>query len=105
MAVVALPRPDDLLTAPERAALALLDAALAIARAALLAENHEVVTLGDPEHRRDPPLTCVLAARLPARLHRLLRHDAKSTRLQAAIDACSSSGTDPVDNRYTMGIR
>jgi len=67
MALVALPRPEDLLTAPERAALALLDAALAVARAALLAENPDVATLGDPEHGRDPPLTCVLAARLVAR--------------------------------------
>lgn len=73
--VVALPRPDDLHAAPERAALALLDAALAVARAALLAENPEVASLGDPERGRAPPLTCVLAARLVARgddLHELL---------------------------------
>ncbi len=80
---VALPRPDDLLAAPERAALALLDAALAVARAALLAENPEVATLGDPEHGCDPPLTCVLAARLVARgdaLHQLV------ARYLAAVD-------------------
>ena len=73
--VVALPRPNDLLVAPERAALALLDAALAVARAALLAENPEVASLGDHEHGRDPPRTCVLAARLVARgdaLHELV---------------------------------
>lgn len=75
MAVVALPRPDDLHTAPERAALALLVAALAVARASLLAENPDVATLGDPQYGPDPPLTCVLAARLVARgddLHELL---------------------------------
>jgi len=74
MLVVALPRPDDLLNAPERAALALLDAALAVARAALLAENPDVAVLGDPVYGHDPP-TCVLAARLVAHadaMHHLL---------------------------------
>jgi hypothetical protein len=75
MALLVLPRPDDLLSAPERAPLALLDAALAVARAALLAQNAEVAALGDPVYGRDPPMTCVLAARLVARadaLHDLL---------------------------------
>jgi hypothetical protein len=74
MVVVALPRPDDLHNAPERAALALLDAALALARAALLAENPDVAMLGDPVYGHDPP-TCVLAARLVASadvIHHLL---------------------------------
>ncbi len=74
MVVVALPRPDDLLNAPERAVLALLDAALAVARAALLAENPDVAVLGDPVYGHDPP-TCALAARLVASadaLHHLL---------------------------------
>jgi hypothetical protein len=74
MVVVLLPRPDDLLNAPERAPLALLDAALAVARAALLAENPDVAVLGDPAYGNDPP-TCVLAARLVAHadaMHHLL---------------------------------
>jgi hypothetical protein len=53
----------------------LLDAALTVARAALLAENPDVATLGDLWHGRDPPLTCVLAAHIVARsdaLHDLL---------------------------------
>lgn len=75
MPTLALPRPEDLHSAPERAALALLDAALAIATAALLAQNPDVATLGDPQYGRDPPLTTLLAARLVARsdaLHHLL---------------------------------
>jgi hypothetical protein len=77
MPALVLPRSDDLHCAPERAALALLDAALsaATATAAVLAENPDVATLGDPELGRDPPLTTQLAARLAARadaLHRLV---------------------------------
>ena len=75
MTLLALPQPDDLLTAPERAALALLDAALAVARAALLAENPDVAVLGDPVYGLDTPITSVLAARLVTRgdaLHDLL---------------------------------
>lgn len=74
-ATLCLPRPDDLHAAPERAALALLDAALAVARAALLAHNPDVAVLGDPVYGSDPPLTTVLAARLVTRgdaLHELL---------------------------------
>ena len=66
MPTLALPRPDDLHAAPERAALALLDAALVVARAALFAQNPEIALLGDPLHGRDPPPTAVLAARLAA---------------------------------------
>jgi hypothetical protein len=75
MATVLLPRPVDLEAAPERAALALLDAALAVARAALLAHNPDVVSLGDPHYGRDLPRTTLLAARLAARtdaLHELV---------------------------------
>jgi hypothetical protein len=75
MATLALPRPDDLHAAPERAALALLDAALAVASAAVLAENPDVAILGDPQYGRDPPATTLLAARLAARadaMHELI---------------------------------
>ncbi len=75
MPTLALPRPDDLNAAPERASLALLDVALSVASAAVLAENPEVAILGDPEHGRDPPPTAVLAARLVLRadvLHELI---------------------------------
>jgi|HubBroStandDraft_1064217.scaffolds.fasta_scaffold22689_4 hypothetical protein len=84
MVVVALPRPDDLHTAPERAALALLDAALAVARAALLAENPDVATLGDPEYGLDPPLTCILAACIVERGDAL--HDLVASYLAAVDD-------------------
>jgi hypothetical protein len=76
MPTLGLPHPDDLHNAPERAALVLLDAALAVARAALLAENPDVGVLGDPEHLApDPPPTTILAARLVFRaeaLHALI---------------------------------
>jgi len=75
MPTLVLPRPDALAAAPERAALALLDAALSVATAAVLAENPDVAVLGDPEHGRDPPLTTQLAARLAVRadaLHHLV---------------------------------
>jgi hypothetical protein len=74
MPTLALPRPDDLHNAPERAALALLDAALAVARAALLAENPDVAVLGNYLDS-DPPPTTMLAARLVVRgdaLHELI---------------------------------
>jgi hypothetical protein len=78
MPTLALPRPDDLHNAPERGPLALLDAALAVARAALLAENPDVAVLGDLERCvSDPPPTTVLAARLVLRgdaLHELIAH-------------------------------
>jgi len=91
MATLALPRPDDLNDAPERAALALLDAALLVARAALLAENPEVAILGDPQHGRAPPLTALLAARLVARLTTL--HDLIAAYL-AAVDDLSDDDHD-----------
>jgi hypothetical protein len=91
MAILCLPRPDDLNAAPERAALALLDAALSVARAALLAENPEVAILGDPEHGRDPPLTALLAARLAARASTL--HDLIVAYL-AAVDDLSDDDHD-----------
>jgi hypothetical protein len=76
MPTLALPRPDDLHNAPERGALALLDAALAVARAALLAENPDIAALGDREYLvSDPPPTTMLAARLVVRgdaLHELI---------------------------------
>jgi hypothetical protein len=75
MPALALPRPDDLHAAPERAALALLDAALAVARAALIAQNPDIALLGDPRYGRDPPPTTVIAALLVARsdaLHDML---------------------------------
>jgi len=76
MPTLGLPRPDDLHNAPERAALALLDAALAVARAALLAENPDIAVLGDREYLvSDPPPTTMLAARLVVRgdaLHELI---------------------------------
>ena len=86
---VALPRPDDLSTAPERAALALLDAALAVASAALLAENPDVATLGDPVYGRDPPMTCALAARLVVRADAL--HD---------LVACYLAALDQLDREH-----
>jgi hypothetical protein len=84
MATVLLPRPADLGAAPERAALALLDAALAVARAALLAHNPDVVSLGDPRYGRDPPRTTLLAARLAARTDAL--HDLVAAYLAALDD-------------------
>jgi hypothetical protein len=84
MATLALPRPDDLHSAPERAPLALLHAALAVARAALLAENPDVATLGDPDYGRHPPLTTVLAARLVARGEAM--HDLVAAYLAALDD-------------------
>jgi hypothetical protein len=76
MPTLVLPRPYDLHNAPERAALALLDAALAVARASLLAENPDVAVLEDPVHGgADPPPSTVLAARLVVRgdaLHELI---------------------------------
>ncbi len=81
MPTLALPRPDDLHDAPERAALAMLDAALAIARAALFAQNPEVALLGDPVYGRDPPPTALLAARLAARADAL--HDVIAAYLAA----------------------
>jgi hypothetical protein len=69
--MASLPSPDQLQEAPERAALALLDAALAVARAALIAENPDIVLLGDPDHGRDPPKTRVLAGRLLVRVDKL----------------------------------
>jgi hypothetical protein len=76
MPTLALPRADDLHTAPERAALALLDAALAVARAALLAENPDLVVLGEREYLAcEPPPTTLLAADLVVRadaLHELI---------------------------------
>lgn len=84
MPTLGLPRPDDLHNAPERAALALLDAALAVARAALLAENPDVATLGDLEHGREPPLTTVLAAHLVGRGDAL--HDLVARYLDAIDD-------------------
>jgi hypothetical protein len=71
MPALVLPRPEALAVAPERAALALLDAALSVATAAVLAENPDVAILGDPEHGRDPPLTTRLAARLADSAHAL----------------------------------
>jgi hypothetical protein len=84
MATLALPRPDDLNLAPERAALALLVAALSVASAAVLAENPDVAILGDPEHGRDPPLTTRLAARLISRADTL--HDLIAAYLAAVND-------------------
>jgi hypothetical protein len=92
MPVLGLPRPDDLHNAPERAALALLDAALAVARAALLAENPDVAVLRDPLCGRDPPPTTILAARLVARgdaLHELLAC------YLAALDDLDQQDDDP----------
>lgn len=92
MPMLGLPRPDDLHNAPERAALALLDAAIAVARAALLAENPDVAVLGDPVHGRDPPPTTILAARLVARgdaLHALLAS------YLAALDDLDYQDDDP----------
>ena len=66
-----LPSPDELQEAPERAALALLDAALAVARAALIAQNPDIVLLGDPDYGRDPPKTRVLTARMVVRVDKL----------------------------------
>jgi hypothetical protein len=66
-----LPSPDELREDPERAALAVLDAALAVARAALIAENPDIVLLGDPDYGKDPPKTRVLAARLLVRVDKL----------------------------------
>lgn len=86
-----LPRPDDLHAAPERAALVLLDVALAVARAAVLAENPDVAILGDPRHGPDPPVTTLLAARLAARadsLHNLI------TAYLAAVDNLDDDGHD-----------
>lgn len=96
MMLVALPRPDDLNTAPERAALALLDAALAVASAALLAENPDVATLGDPVYGRDPPMTCVLAARLVTRADAL--HDLVAGYL-AALDQLDREHQEWIENR------
>jgi len=86
-----LPRPDDLHAAPERAALVLLDVALAVARTAVLAENPDVSILRDPRHERDPPLTTLLAARLAARadsLHELI------TAYLAALDDLDDDRND-----------
>ena len=91
MLMLALPRPQDLHDAPERAALALLDAALAVARAALLAENPDIATLGDPHQGRDPPLTTLLAASLVRRgddMHDLL------ARYLAAVDDLEHDNND-----------
>lgn len=91
MPALVLPRPAALAAAPERAALALLDAALAVATAAVLAENPDVATLGDPEHGRDSPLTARLAASLADRadaLHRLV------VAYLAAVDALERDDDD-----------
>jgi len=45
--------------------------AMRSARAALIAENPDIVLLGDPDHGRDPPKTRVLAARLVVRVDKL----------------------------------
>lgn len=58
MSAVPLPTPQDLHESPELAAVALLDAVLAVARAALLAEHGE---LADPE-LFEPPAAGVLAS-------------------------------------------
>jgi hypothetical protein len=92
MPTLALPRPDDLHTAPERAALALLDVALAVARAALLAENPDIAVLGDREYLVcDPPPTTLLAADLVVRadaLHELI------ARYADALDELDHDGDD-----------
>jgi hypothetical protein len=84
MPTLVLPRPDALAVAPERAALALLDAALSVATAAVLAENPDVAILGDPEHGRDPPRTTQLAARIAVRADAL--HDLVAAYLTAVDD-------------------
>jgi len=93
MLTLGLPRPDHLHNAPERAALVLLDAALAVARAALLAENPDVGVLGDREHLAfQPPPTTILAARLVFRaeaLHALI------TRYLDALDDLDHQHDDP----------
>jgi hypothetical protein len=69
--MAAIPSPDQLGEAPERAALVVLDTALAVARAALIAENPDIALLGDPHQGRDPPRTRVLAGRLVMRADKL----------------------------------
>jgi hypothetical protein len=92
MPTLGLPRPRDLHNAPERAALALLDAALAVARAALLAENPDVAALGDPHQGRDPPRTTVLAARLVGRADAM--HDLVARYLDALDDLDHDNDND-----------
>ena len=96
MSFVALPQSDDLVVAPERAALALLDAALTVARAALLAENPDVASLGEPTYGRDPPPTCVLAARFV--VHADALHDLVA-RYLAAIDQLDRDHQDLIMGR------
>lgn len=67
----ALPGYDELRAAPELAALAVLAAALVVARTALLVENPEVGEIGAATHRRAPPLCSVLATLLVARADEL----------------------------------
>ena len=62
-----------------------------MARAALLAENPDIATLGDPHQGRDPPLTALLAARLVRRgddVHDLL------ARYLAALDDLDHDNDD-----------
>jgi len=93
MPTLGLPRPDDLHNAPERAALALLDAALAVARAALLAENPDIAVLGDREYLvSEPPPTTMIAARLVVRADAL--HEIIAGYL-AALDDLDHADDDP----------
>src|ERR1019366_3843255 len=64
MPALVLPRSDDLHCAPERAALALLDAALsaATATAAVLAENPDLPPIADPAPGRALPAAALAAA-------------------------------------------
>ncbi len=67
-----VPLVDELSEAPERAALAVLDTALAVARAAVIAENPDIALLAEPPHGRAPPApTRALAARLVVRADKL----------------------------------
>ena len=64
-------RPDALRAAPERATLAVLDAALDAARNALLAENPELAAVAETFQGRAPPLYTALAILLVARADEL----------------------------------
>ncbi len=66
-----IPSVDDLGESPERGVLAVLDTALAVARATVIAENPDIALLGDRERGRDPPKTRVLAARIVVRVDKL----------------------------------
>jgi hypothetical protein len=66
-----LPSYDDLRVAPELATLTVLDAALAVARTSLLAENPDIGDLGHNSHAAPPPLCTMIASLLVARLEEL----------------------------------